>query len=293
MKNHCCQTMTHQVNYDSEEYSNQIDFHDNLIKYNDQFDEYRIIIHNGGNSSIAINYCPWCGLKLPKSKRELWFDILQKLGFDEPFEQDIPNEFKTDEWYRNKIKKRKKIITINIGLLFIIISSIILMFTYDNRPIAQINSKITESQLLRDLEKINEDELTMEYIKIEDNGFFERHKVSDEQGNIIPNSKVLGMSVQNKEDDFIEPLEVRAAFRSWIYLSNHKTPDPIVGVIVWFDLKWGMDAPTDLFISKSDFENTLKQVENYKQLKEEDLLQKLSSIWIQNNNYTPKNQFNP
>ncbi|KIL45088.1 DUF6980 family protein [Jeotgalibacillus soli] len=72
---------------------------DNLIFYSSKFDEYGIIVHDGGTSFIEISYCPWCGTKLPMSKRDLWFDSLEKLSYDEPFEQDIPEEFKSDKWY--------------------------------------------------------------------------------------------------------------------------------------------------------------------------------------------------
>ena len=37
---------------------------DVLISYSEYNDEYGIIVHDGGSSSIAINYCPWCGSKL-------------------------------------------------------------------------------------------------------------------------------------------------------------------------------------------------------------------------------------
>ena len=32
-------------------------------------------------------------------KRDLWFKILEKLGFDDPFEQDIPAEFLNETWF--------------------------------------------------------------------------------------------------------------------------------------------------------------------------------------------------
>jgi len=32
----------------------------------------------------------------------LWFEILEQLGFDDPVEQKIPEEFKTDKWYKNR-----------------------------------------------------------------------------------------------------------------------------------------------------------------------------------------------
>ncbi|MFJ7974350.1 DUF6980 family protein [Peribacillus sp. NPDC096379] len=70
------------------------------IYYNDKFGEYGLIIHDGGTSSLIIDDCPWCGTKLPDSKSDLWFDTLEQLGFDDPFELDIPKKSKYAEWYR-------------------------------------------------------------------------------------------------------------------------------------------------------------------------------------------------
>ena len=74
---------------------------DVLVSYIPKFDEYGLIIHDGGSSSLQISFCPWCGLRLPDSKRDAWFDKLEALGFDDPSEQGIPEEFNTDAWYRN------------------------------------------------------------------------------------------------------------------------------------------------------------------------------------------------
>jgi len=63
------------------------------------FNEYGLIVHDGGSSSITIEFCPWCGTQLPESLRDRWFDELEALGFDNPFEQDIPKKYKTNEWY--------------------------------------------------------------------------------------------------------------------------------------------------------------------------------------------------
>jgi hypothetical protein len=77
-------------------------FNDNcsLIYYGEKFDEFGIIIHDGGNSFLEINYCPWCGKRLPQSKRNRWFDELEKLGYETPLEMDIPNEYKSSKWYK-------------------------------------------------------------------------------------------------------------------------------------------------------------------------------------------------
>ncbi|MBM4026788.1 MAG: hypothetical protein FJ280_15490 [Planctomycetes bacterium] len=73
---------------------------DALIYYDLKFDEYGIIVHDGGESYVTIDFCPFCGSKLPQSKRDLWFERLEALGID-PWDPDArPAEFQTDEWYR-------------------------------------------------------------------------------------------------------------------------------------------------------------------------------------------------
>ena len=66
------------------------------------FDEYGLIIHDGSSSIITISFCPWCGKKLPESKSDLWFDTLEKMGYDDPFTDDIPDEFNSGEWYKGR-----------------------------------------------------------------------------------------------------------------------------------------------------------------------------------------------
>lgn len=101
MEKHCCQRMESAINLSCELHGDIYSCPDVLISYTPKFDEYGLIIHDVGSASIAIIFCPWCGTKLPESKRNLWFDELEKLGFDEPDEQKIPNEYTSDAWYRN------------------------------------------------------------------------------------------------------------------------------------------------------------------------------------------------
>ena len=78
---------------------------DKLIYYSSRFDEYGIPVRDGekgkANSYILIQFCPWCGKKLPQGRRDEWFECLEKLGFDSPFEDfdKIPSKFKTSEWW--------------------------------------------------------------------------------------------------------------------------------------------------------------------------------------------------
>ncbi|MDQ0418957.1 hypothetical protein J2Z48_003162 [Croceifilum oryzae] len=102
IKNHCCKTMENTLNYVCKQHKNPFDCPDHLIYYSLVFDEYGIIIHDGGPSYSAIYFCPYCGSKLSDSKRDLWFDALEALGFAAPFEQNIPEDFNSDRWYNKQ-----------------------------------------------------------------------------------------------------------------------------------------------------------------------------------------------
>ncbi len=102
MKKHCCKNMDKALVLTCEHHDSPHDCPDQVLSYSPKFDEYGLIIHDGGSSEIEIKYCPWCGKSLPDSKRDLWFDTLDKLGFDDPSVQDIPSEFRSDAWYINK-----------------------------------------------------------------------------------------------------------------------------------------------------------------------------------------------
>jgi hypothetical protein len=82
--------------FSSEDFDNV----DTPIIYVKKFDEYGLKIIDGGSSSIKIDFCPWCGEKLRESKRDEWFDELEKLGIRNPWSEPIPNKYQTDEWYK-------------------------------------------------------------------------------------------------------------------------------------------------------------------------------------------------
>lgn len=65
-------------------------------------DEYKISIPRGGHVSIPVRWCPWCGSKLPKSKRGLWYKALYEMGFEDPGNDQIPEEFNSDQWWRSR-----------------------------------------------------------------------------------------------------------------------------------------------------------------------------------------------
>ena len=69
------------------------------IRYSDIFDEYGIPLPEDSVSVIRVSHCPWCGTTLPKSKRNEWFQKLERLGYDAHlFDENIPVDFKSSKW---------------------------------------------------------------------------------------------------------------------------------------------------------------------------------------------------
>jgi hypothetical protein len=85
------------MQFSSEDFDNV----DTPIIFSRKFDEYGLKIWDGGSSSIILDFCPWCGDKLPTSKRDRWFDEIEKLGID-PWTEDVPSKYNTDEWFRDE-----------------------------------------------------------------------------------------------------------------------------------------------------------------------------------------------
>ena len=69
------------------------------ITYGARFREYGLAYRDGGTSCQLLQYCPWCGSKLPSSLRDRWFERLEELGL-EPDDPGVPHEMKTDAWWR-------------------------------------------------------------------------------------------------------------------------------------------------------------------------------------------------
>ncbi|MGW0989907.1 DUF6980 family protein [Streptomyces sp. NPDC002486] len=89
---HCCEVMTDRVNVRCDRHDDPFDCPDALVDFIAKFQEYGLIIHDGGRSSITIEFCPWCGRRLPGSQRDRWFDELERRGVD-PGEDEVPADF--------------------------------------------------------------------------------------------------------------------------------------------------------------------------------------------------------
>jgi hypothetical protein len=79
-------------------YEDPWDDPDVVVVYLPKFDEYGLPVRDGGTSMIVIGHCPWCGVRLPESRRDAWFDEMERLGID-PWKDDVPADYRSDAWW--------------------------------------------------------------------------------------------------------------------------------------------------------------------------------------------------
>ncbi|MCO5998128.1 hypothetical protein NE234_32610 [Actinoallomurus sp. WRP9H-5] len=84
--------MRRRLTWDCPTHLDPYDCPDAVVVYVPKFREYGLIVHDGGRSSIVIDFCPWCGSRLPESRRDRWFDELEREGID-PWADEVPAEY--------------------------------------------------------------------------------------------------------------------------------------------------------------------------------------------------------
>jgi hypothetical protein len=98
MVSHCCEEMRQQAERVCDQHLDRFECADCVIDYSPTFREYGLIIHDGGTSSYRISFCPWCGVRLPESLRNRWFEEMERRGID-PWEDEVPEEFQSAAWW--------------------------------------------------------------------------------------------------------------------------------------------------------------------------------------------------
>ncbi|MFD6425793.1 DUF6980 family protein [Streptomyces sp. NPDC060198] len=97
VSDHCCETMTRYASLECDQHDDPFACPDTLVEFDPRFQQYGLIIHDGGTSASTIDFCPWCGRRLPESQRDRWFEELERLGID-PWEDEIPAEYQDGRW---------------------------------------------------------------------------------------------------------------------------------------------------------------------------------------------------
>ncbi|MFP7416579.1 DUF6980 family protein [Priestia filamentosa] len=64
MNKHCCDNMEYHANFKCDIHKTPFGCPDHLILFDDKHNDYGLIVHDGGSSTIEMSFCPWCGKKL-------------------------------------------------------------------------------------------------------------------------------------------------------------------------------------------------------------------------------------
>lgn len=94
----CCAVMASQVTHSCDR-CEPGSCPDQLVVYLARFHEYGLPVRDEPRptSFVTIQWCPWCGTRLPESVRDAWFDELARRGLDIVYDE-IPEDMTTDEW---------------------------------------------------------------------------------------------------------------------------------------------------------------------------------------------------
>jgi hypothetical protein len=97
----CCDRLRAEVERRCPDHPDRLDCPDAALVYLAKFDEYVRPSRDGGSAGQVLTRCPFCGGRLPESRRDAWFDALEERGLS-PWGTALPGEFESDRWWRGR-----------------------------------------------------------------------------------------------------------------------------------------------------------------------------------------------
>jgi hypothetical protein len=94
MRRHCCAELDGHLQVIAEPSEASPD---RPVSYDPVFDEY-LLGAGAAGLPVRIVVCPWCGHRLPASKRDRWYAELDRLGLD-PDDPELPPALHSDAWW--------------------------------------------------------------------------------------------------------------------------------------------------------------------------------------------------
>ena len=96
-RKYCCEVMKAKLKNMESDVRGVIDYHEVTREYS-----FPLL----DKTNQLIQFCPWCGIKLPKDLNNEWEEIVAKefgiTEYDYWNEDKIPPEFKNDEWWKKR-----------------------------------------------------------------------------------------------------------------------------------------------------------------------------------------------
>ncbi|MDR1598227.1 MAG: hypothetical protein LBR89_04860 [Holosporales bacterium] len=102
----CCNSLKNLVTLDSNKKAGQIYVYDPMVR------EFSVTVIGREDLIGVIDFCPYCGTKLPKSLADEHYETIRKelgeqylRGVNDPYDEFVgrlPQEFQTDEWWKKR-----------------------------------------------------------------------------------------------------------------------------------------------------------------------------------------------
>ena len=75
--------------------------------FHERFREFGVYSISGPNHSVSesfhlLSYCPCTGKQLPTSLRYKFFEEIEAIGFDDPWDEGLPSRFKNGDWWSSE-----------------------------------------------------------------------------------------------------------------------------------------------------------------------------------------------
>lgn len=104
-RSYCCEAMRDAVSAFCDVHADPWTCNAGTLVYNEPLDEYGIVLKDRAPEYVLIRHCPFCGGRLPESRRDEWYDALEALGFEDILgleAHELPTDFVTDAWRRGR-----------------------------------------------------------------------------------------------------------------------------------------------------------------------------------------------
>jgi len=70
MPEHCCESMDRALRFARTKHESPFECPDSLVSHSSSTGRFGLIVHDGGTSSVTIEFCPWCGANLCAPERK-------------------------------------------------------------------------------------------------------------------------------------------------------------------------------------------------------------------------------
>lgn len=185
------------------------------------------------------------------------------------------------------MKVKKNILFV---IFIVIIVGLLFFFFFVDTEVSPSGSTLNEEQLVKDLNRVKGDD-----IKVLSMNFAIYEKIPDDKkplykSKVDPLSRIVNISITNKwSSESLFPYEIEHAMRVWLYIMDRRPPYPIVEIRPHFNVRGIVDQNRIVNVSIFEFEELYDKVINkYPELSEEEMVEKLTELWLENNPDYPR-----